>query len=68
MTGEAVFVSIPRAAQLLGCSTTHLYRLIQRREIPCYRLSPRTTRVDLTELRERMRLLADGAQEVEDHA
>ena len=67
MTGEAVFVSIPRAAQLLDCSTTHLYRLIRRGQVPYYKLSPRATRVDLVELRDYMRLLAEGAQEVEDH-
>ncbi len=66
MTREAVFVSIPRASQLLGCSTTHLYRLIRRRHIPFYKLSPRATRVDLGELRDFMRLNADGNPEVSD--
>ena len=66
MTREAFLVSIPRAAQLLDCSTNHLYRLIRRRQIPFYKLSPRATRVDLGELRDFMRLNTDGNPEVSD--
>ena len=41
-------------------SERFLRQLIAKNRIPFYRLSPRTLRVDLNELRDYMRLIAEG--------
>jgi excisionase family DNA binding protein len=55
-----LFLSIPEASRQLGISRNHLYHLIRTGRVPFYRLSPRTLRVDLNEMREYMGLLAQG--------
>jgi excisionase family DNA binding protein len=60
MGTTAFLVSIPSASRQLGLSRNFLYDLIKHRRIPFYRLSPRTLRVDLNELRDYMRLIAEG--------
>ena len=55
-----MFISIPKASKELQVSERHLRKLLRLGRIPAYKLSPRTTRVDLDELREHMRLLADN--------
>jgi len=47
------------AAKALSVSERFLRQLIAERRIPFYRLSPRTLRVDLDELRNYMRLVAE---------
>jgi len=55
-----MFASISVAAKTLSVSERFLRQLIAAKKIPFYRLSPRTLRVDLNELRDFMRLLAEG--------
>jgi len=55
-----MFTSIADAAIKLGVSERFLRQLIAENRIPYYRLSPRTLRVDLNELRDLMRLIAEG--------
>jgi len=56
----SMFTSIAEAAKALSISERHLYRLIRENRVPFYNLSPRTTRVDLNELRDYMRLITRG--------
>ena len=60
MEPTAFLVSIPEASRQLGVSRNFLYNLVKKRRIPFYRLSARTLRVDLNELRDYMRLIAEG--------
>jgi len=54
-----MFTRIADAAKALGVSERFLRQLIAQNRIPFYRLSPRTLRVDLDELRQYMRDLAE---------
>ena len=56
----SVFTRIADAAKALSVSERFLRQLIAENRIPFYRLSPRTLRVDLNELRDHMRLMAEG--------
>lgn len=58
------FTRIREAARELSVSERFLRQLIEEARIPFYRLSPRTLRVDLNELREYMRLIAEGKSKV----
>ena len=63
----SMFTSILEAAKGLSISERHLYRLTRENRVPFYNLSPRTTRVDLNELRHYMQLItrcprADGRE------
>jgi len=51
---------LKHAAKELSLSERFLRQLIAEGRIPFYRLSPRTLRVDLDELRDYMRLIAEG--------
>ena len=55
-----MFTKISDAAEQLSVSERFLYQLITENRIPFYRLSKRTLRVDLKELRSYMRLIAEG--------
>ena len=55
-----MMIPISRAAQELSVSQRFLRQLIAQNRIPFYRLSARTLRVDLNELRDYMRLIAEG--------
>ena len=55
-----MFTPIADAAKALNVSERFLRQLIADSRIPFYRLSPRTLRVDLNELRDYMRLIAEG--------
>ena len=55
-----MFTKLGVAAKELSISERFLRQLISEQRIPFYRLSPRTLRVDLNELRDYMRLLAEG--------
>jgi excisionase family DNA binding protein len=55
-----MFTRIADAAKALNVSERFLRQLIADNRIPFYRLSPRTLRVDLAELRDLMRLIAEG--------
>ncbi len=55
-----MFTTVAGAAKALSVSERHLYRLIEEGKIPFYRLSPRTTRLDVDELRDFMRFVAEG--------
>ena len=52
--------SLKHAAKELSVSERFLRQLIAEGRIPFYRLSKRTLRVDLNELRDYMRLIAEG--------
>jgi excisionase family DNA binding protein len=54
-----MFTRIADAARTLSISERFLRQLISENRIPFYRLSPRTLRVDLDELRKHMRGLAE---------
>jgi len=55
-----MFTKISDAAEQLAVSERFLRQLIVDNRIPHYRLSKRTIRVDLNELRDYMRLVAEG--------
>ncbi len=55
-----MFTKLSSAARELGVSEKFIRQLIAQKRIPFYRLSLRTLRVDLKELRDHMRLLATG--------
>lgn len=55
-----MFTPIKEASRELKVSERFLRQLITEKRIPYYKLSDRTMRVDLDELREYMRLLAEG--------
>jgi excisionase family DNA binding protein len=56
--------TIKDAARDLHISERFLRRLVGENRIPYYRLSERTIRVDLKELRDYMRLIAEGRPKV----
>ena len=56
----SMFIPIADAARELRISERFLRQLISEQRIPFYRLSARTLRIDLNELREYMRLVAEG--------
>jgi len=49
------------AARMLNISERFLRQLIAQARVPYYRLSERTIRVDVQELRNYMRLIAEGS-------
>ncbi len=55
-----MFTKLSDAAKELSVSERFIRQLIAENKIPYYRLSERTLRVDLDELRSYMRLLAKG--------
>ena len=55
-----MFTRIAVAARELSISERFLRQLIAAKRIPFYRLSDRTLRVDVQELRDLMRLIAEG--------
>lgn len=59
-----MLIPIAAAAKALSVSERFLRQLIAENGIPFYRLSPRTLRVDLDELRDYMRLIAEGKPSV----
>ena len=60
-----MFTKLSSAARELGVSEKFLRQLVAQKRIPFYKLSPRTLRVDLDELRDYMRLIANGENEDE---
>lgn len=58
-----MFTPIKEAAQELRVSERFLRQLVNEGKVPFYRLSSRTLRIDLDELRGYMRHLAEGSQE-----
>jgi excisionase family DNA binding protein len=54
-----MYARIADAAKTLSISERFLRQLIAEKRIPFYRLSQRTLRVDLNELRDYMRLTAE---------
>jgi excisionase family DNA binding protein len=61
-----MFTPIAGAAKALNVSERFLRQLIADNRIPFYRLSPRTLRVDLNELRDYMRLIAEGKPDIDE--
>ena len=55
-----MYARIADAAKTLSVSERFLRQLIAENRIPFYRLSARTLRVDLNELRDYMRLIAES--------
>jgi excisionase family DNA binding protein len=55
-----MMVTAKEAAEELQISERFLRRLVAQGHVPFYRLSPRTLRFDLDELRQYMRLVAEG--------
>jgi excisionase family DNA binding protein len=60
----ASMMKLKHAAKALSVSERFLRQLIAEGRIPFYRLSKRTLRVDLNELRDYMRLIAEGRPKV----
>lgn len=60
----AMMMKLKHAAKELSVSERFLRQLISENRIPFYRLSKRTLRVDLGELRDYMRLVAEGRPNV----
>lgn len=58
-----MFASVKEAARELKVSERFLRQLVVEGRIPFYRLSKRTLRFDLNELRDYMKLIAEGGQE-----
>ena len=56
-------IRVKEAGMELKISERHLRRLVAQRKNPYYKLNPRVHRFDLNELRDYMRLLAEGDQE-----
>lgn len=44
------FLTIPEVAEQIGMTKVHLYKLVQRGKIPCYRFSERNIRLRLDEV------------------
>jgi excisionase family DNA binding protein len=61
-----MMIPISRAAKEISVSQRFLRQLIAENRIPFYRLSARTLRVDLDELRDYMRLIAEGRPSPDD--
>ena len=59
-----MFLSIKHAAKELRVSERHIRRLIAIKKLPVYQLSPRTTRIDMEELRKLIRIDQSGPAEV----
>ena len=55
-----MLVSISIAARELSLSVEHLRKMIKAKRIPAYKLGPRATRVDLQEIRNLGKLIAEG--------
>ena len=55
-----MWIPVAAAAKALSVSERFLRQLIAENRIPYYRLSPRTLRVDLDELRQVMRAIGKG--------
>ncbi len=53
-----MFVSVKEAARELNVSQNFLRKLVKQNRVTFYKLSERTTRFDLKELRDHMRLFA----------
>jgi excisionase family DNA binding protein len=60
-----MYTAIAKAAKALSISERFLRQLIAENRIPFYRLSARTLRVDLNELRDYMRLIAESKPSVD---
>lgn len=57
---EKMFVSIKEAAKTLSVSERFLRQLVKDNRVTFYKLSERTTRFDLDELRDYMRHVAEN--------
>lgn len=60
MIQGSLMITAREASKALKISERHLRRLVAEKRIPFYRLSERTLRFDLSELRDHMRLIAEG--------
>ena len=57
---KKMFIDAKEAGRLLSLSPSFLRKLAREAKIPFYRMSKRTTRFDMNELRHYMRLVAAG--------
>jgi excisionase family DNA binding protein len=55
-----MLISVKEAARVLSVGERFLRQLVKQNRVPFYKLSQRTTRFDLNELRDYMRLIAEG--------
>jgi excisionase family DNA binding protein len=55
-----MLVDARAVSEALGVSQELLRKLAREKKIPFYRLSPRTLRFDLNEVRDHMRMIAEG--------
>ena len=60
-----MFVDVKTASDAIKISPTFLRQLVKDGKIPFYRLSARTLRFDLNELRDYMRLVAERQRELD---
>jgi excisionase family DNA binding protein len=63
--GKMEFVDCNQAAEALQVHPQFLRKLVKQGRVPFYRLSERTLRFDLNELRGYMRLIAEGKPEID---
>lgn len=59
-----MFVSVKEAAEALKVSQRFLRQLVKENRVTFYKLSERTTRFDLNELREYMRHIGDNERQI----
>ena len=60
-----LLVDAKEISKIVGVSEELLRKLARERKIPFYRLSARTLRFNVDEVRDHMRLIAEGKPEVE---
>lgn len=58
-----MLVRIAEAARQLGVSAEHIRHMIRVGKWPVYKLGPKATRLDLEEIKNLGRLIADSGQE-----
>lgn len=60
---ERLTVTIPEAAKMLGVSRWQAYKLVRTGAIPSVKLGPRSTRILVKDLEERLRQMSQGGEE-----
>ena len=60
-----MLVNISTASRELGVSQEHIWRMIRAKRWPAYRLGPKATRLDVTEIRALGKLIYEGEREAQ---
>ena len=59
-----MLMSVSAAARELNLSVEHLRKMIKAKRIPSYKLGPKATRIDVEEVKNLGRLVAEGREDV----